>query len=54
MWEGEREQKKDREKKNKGREGGRKKKKEKKLLVSRKRVHKECIIPTMMWIIHVN
>ena len=29
MWEGEREQKKDREKKNKGREGGRKKKKEK-------------------------
>lgn len=38
---------------NKVREGGRKKKR-KKLLVSGKRVHKECIIPTMMWIIHVN
>jgi hypothetical protein len=51
MWEGERAQKKGEKKK--VREGGRKKKR-KKLLVSGKRVHKECIIPTMMWIIHVN
>lgn len=58
MWEGERAQKKGKKKThththNKVREGGRKKKR-KKLLVSGKRVHKECIIPTMMWIIHVN
>ena len=57
MWEGERAQKKGKKKHththNKVREGGRKKKR-KKLLVSGKRVHKECIIPTMMWIIHVN
>lgn len=57
MWEGERTQKKDRGKKKKQKQSkGRREKEEKrkKLLVSGKRVHKQCIIPTKMWIIHVN
>ena len=48
----ERQGKKKKQKQSKGRRE--KEEKRKKLLVSGKRVHKQCIIPTKMWIIHVN